>query len=425
MLGALDRGNLFLVPLDDHRQWYRYHRLFADVLNARLRSEQPDRLPELHGRASAWYERNGRLSDAVGHALAAQDFARAADLVELALPAVRQQRQEATALAWLQALPDPVLRCRPVLSVHYAGALLTTGQLEGVEERIRDAERWLEPTAGLSEAPTAPPDAMVVVDDAEFRALPSLAALYRAGRALVVGDIAATMTHARRALELAGSDAHLVRGGGAGLLGLAYWTSGQLEAGHRMYAECTARLERGGYIADTLGCAVALADIRLTQGRLRDAMRTYEQALRLASAQDGPVLRGTALAGTPGADGASLATTGDALVAIHNWAYLVGPGILSGVNALLLGSLMYRSGLVPRAIPRLGLIGAPVLIASSTATMFGAFGQFSTWAGIAAFPVAMWELSVGLWMAFKGFTLPPIALDIAAPATTEPELSVA
>lgn len=129
------------------------------------------------------------------------------------------------------------------------------------------------------------------------------------------------------------------------------------------------------------------------------------------------------MAGTPGAGGASLATTGDALVAIHNWAYLVGPGVLSGVNALLLGSLMYRSGLVPRAIPTLGLVGAPLLIASSTATMFGAYGQFSTWAGIAAFPVALWELSVGLWMAFKGFKPSPIASESAAPtATTNLEL---
>ena len=92
------------------------------------------------------------------------------------------------------------------------------------------------------------------------------------------------------------------------------------------------------------------------------------------------------LAGATGADAAALSTTGDALVAIHNWAYLVGPGILSAVNALLLGSLMYRSGLVPRVIPMIGLIGAPLLIASGIATMFGAFDQFSAMAGIAGLP---------------------------------------
>jgi Domain of unknown function (DUF4386) len=121
-------------------------------------------------------------------------------------------------------------------------------------------------------------------------------------------------------------------------------------------------------------------------------------------------LRGN-FAGATGADAGSLATTGDALVAIHNWAYLVGPGLLSGVNALLLGSLMYRSGLVPRAIPTLGLIGAPLLIASGIATIFGAYGQFAVAAGVLGLPVALWELSVGGWMAFKGFKPSPITSD--------------
>ncbi|WP_426592864.1 DUF4386 domain-containing protein [Cellulomonas sp. McL0617] len=113
-----------------------------------------------------------------------------------------------------------------------------------------------------------------------------------------------------------------------------------------------------------------------------------------------------------GGEAATLSTTGDALVALHTWAYLVGPGVLSGVNALLLGSLMYRSRLVPRVIPLVGLIGAPLLLASDVATMFGAFGQFSSPAAVAAFPVALWELSVGLWMAFKGFRPSPITADL-------------
>src|SRR3954471_5430471 len=106
MLEALDRGNLFLVPLDDRRRWYRYHHLFADVLRARLLDEQPDRVRELHLRASDWYERNGERSEAIHHALAAPDFERAADLVELALPTLptlRQRRQEVTLRRWLEA----------------------------------------------------------------------------------------------------------------------------------------------------------------------------------------------------------------------------------------------------------------------------------------------------------------------------------
>ena len=92
MLEALDRGNLFLVPLDDRRRWYRYHHLFADVLQARLLDEQPGQVPDLHRRASAWYEQNGEQPVAIGHALAAGDFERAADLVELAIPAMAQDQ---------------------------------------------------------------------------------------------------------------------------------------------------------------------------------------------------------------------------------------------------------------------------------------------------------------------------------------------
>ena len=87
MLEALERGNLFLVPLDDRRRWYRYHHLFAEVLQARLLDEQHHHVPDLHRRASAWYEQNGEQSEAIRHALAAEDFERAADLVEVAVPA--------------------------------------------------------------------------------------------------------------------------------------------------------------------------------------------------------------------------------------------------------------------------------------------------------------------------------------------------
>ena len=135
---------------------------------------------------------------------------------------------------------------------------------------------------------------MVVVDDEEFRRLPAEIELYRAAQALARGDAPGTVQHARRALELSPDDEHLGRASAAALLGLAFWASGDLEAGHSAYAECMAGLRRAGHIADTFGCAIALADIRLTQGRLGEAMRTYEQALQRAAEQGGPVLRGTA-----------------------------------------------------------------------------------------------------------------------------------
>jgi LuxR family maltose regulon positive regulatory protein len=283
MLEALDRGNLFLVPLDDRRRWYRYHHLFADVLHARLLDERPGQVPDLHRRASAWYEQNGERAVAIGHALAAEDFGRAADLVELAIPAMRRSRQEAALRGWLKALPDEVVRVRPVLSVGLAGALLAVGEFEGVEGRLRDAERCLgETTAEMG------------VDDEEFRRVPAGIELYRSALAMARGDVLGTVRHARRAIDFSPEEDHLVRASAAGMSGLAFWTSGDLEAGYSAYAECVAGLRRAGHIADIFGCAIALADIRSAQGRLGEAMRTYEQALQGAPEQGGPVLRGTA-----------------------------------------------------------------------------------------------------------------------------------
>ena len=166
-------------------------------------AEQPDQVPALHRRASEWYEQNGSAADAIRHALAGEDFERAADLIELAVPAMRRSRQEATLLGWLKALPDELLRARPVLSVEYAGVLMSSGQLEGVEDRLRDAERWLDTTADRSARPEAAPAEMIVMDEKEFRRLPGSIAIYRAGLALALGDVPDTVTYARQVLDLA------------------------------------------------------------------------------------------------------------------------------------------------------------------------------------------------------------------------------
>src|SRR3954447_902140 len=285
MLEALDRGNLFLVALDDRRRWYRYHHLFADVLQAHLLDEQPYGIGELHRRASDWYEEHGELSEAVHHALAGGDFERAADLVERAIPDLRRNRQEATLRSWLEALPDELFRVRPVLNLGLVASLMARGELEGVEERLRLTERWLDPVDRVGE--------MVVVDEDAFRTLPTVISMYRAGTALARGDVAGTMIHAQRALDLADEDDHLARGAPAALLGLAYWTIGDLTASSGLYVDGMASLERAGYHSDVLGGSIALADMRLAQGRLREAMGVFERGLQRAE-QSQPVLRGAA-----------------------------------------------------------------------------------------------------------------------------------
>src|SRR5205823_3674981 len=207
-----------------------------------------------------------------------------------------------------RALPDDLLRYRPVLSNVYAGELLARGEVAGVDARLRDAERWLDPlrqpdgalrepqdtTVNATGRAEAAPAEMVVVDEGQLRRLPGAIAVHRAGLALVLGNVASTVEYARRALDLAPEDDHLGRGAAAALLGLASWASGDLEPAHQSYAAGMASLQRAGHNADALGCAMALADIRIAQGRLRDAMRTYEQALSRQPAPRAPVLRGTA-----------------------------------------------------------------------------------------------------------------------------------
>ena len=294
MLESLERGNLFLVPLDDRRRWYRYHHLFADVLRARLIDEQPDLVQGLHLRASAWFERNGERSEAIHHALAGEDFERAATLVELAMPAMLRDRREATLCSWLDLLPEPLFAQRPVLSVGYVGALMSTGQVERAAPRLQAAERWLDVTTGVPEGPEGSSSDMVVVDVEQLRELPGTIEMYRAAQALVHGDPRGTAAHARRAIDLSPEGDHLPRAGGTALLALASWTTGDLGQAHRAYSESMAMMLRVGHASDVLACALAVADIELAQGKLSDAKRTYERALELVAVRSGSAVRGTA-----------------------------------------------------------------------------------------------------------------------------------
>ena len=143
MLEDLERANLFVVPLDTERSWYRYHHLFADVLRARLLAEDPDLVPQLHRRASDWYAAHGLVADAVRHALAAEDLARAGYLMEEALPELRRARQDSLLLDWIRALPESVVRRSPVLSIVSGWSLMMSGDLDGLESRLDDAEAAL------------------------------------------------------------------------------------------------------------------------------------------------------------------------------------------------------------------------------------------------------------------------------------------
>ena len=291
-LERLERANMFLVPLDDRRQWYRYHHLFADVLRAHLVDEQPAAVAELHSRASNWFATNGDSTDGIRHAVAAGNFELAADLAESAIPVWQRDRQEATIRTWLQLLPDDVMARRPVLIIGLVGALASIGEFaEDTEARLDAAERLLEIAAT---EPVATAHDVVVADVAQLRQLPSAIEMYRAAVALIRGDLDGTRRHGRRALEMAPEDEHLVRAAAAALVGLAAWARGDLDAACDGYSQSIDGLRRAGHIADVLGCSITLADLRIAQGRLRDAVRVYTEGLELGTSQGGAPLRGTA-----------------------------------------------------------------------------------------------------------------------------------
>ena len=292
-LAALDRANLFLVPLDDRRRWYRYHHLFADVLQGHLHDELPGEAPTLHRRASAWFADHGEISRAVAHAVAGGDIDRAAGLMESAIPILTRERRESELASWVRSLPDEVVRVRPVLGVAFVGVLAQVSDFAAVGARLEDIERALRPHGGPW--PTTPPTGVVVVDDVAYRSLPARVEMYRAALSLAEADLAGTIAHATAALTLAPADDGLTRAAAGALAGLASWAGGDLSGAHAAYTESIAGLRTAGFDADVLGCSITLGDIRCTQGRLEDALGTYRWALDLAASGSAATpLRGSA-----------------------------------------------------------------------------------------------------------------------------------
>lgn len=288
ILEYLDRTNLMLVPLDDNREWYRYHHLFAEALQVRLTQKQPDNpsnVAQLHLRACAWYEQNNFRPHAIRHALAAQHFKHAADLIELEWSAnIGSSYQNATWTVWVQTLPDELVRDRTKLSLGLAWELLFSGQLQAAEDRLKDADRLLaDNTRDSLEVSSSSQDEKM------FCSQQRLLGLAWAFHAQALGDNAGTIKYARQTLNRLAETNHYIAGLASSLLSLAYWRNGDLEMAVKYMADAIARLRTTGHLLFAISGAYTLAGMKIAQGRLFDAVNIYKEALLFATAQSEPV----------------------------------------------------------------------------------------------------------------------------------------
>lgn len=273
-LESLERANLFIVALDNERHWYRYHHLFGDLLRQRQgQNIKPEEIAKYHIRASEWYERNNEEAEAFQHAITAKDFNRAAGLAEKYWQGMNQSFQSAVWLGWVNQLPVSLMRMRPVLCVQIGWAFMDLGDVESSESSLRDAELCLEGSS----------DAMIVVDEKEIQTLPARIAFARAYNAQTRRDFSATVKYAELAIQLAPEGDQFIRAGAAAILGGSYWASGDLDAACKSMSEWIDSSMKAGNFIFSIASESGKADILTAQGHLHEALRTYEQSLKLAS----------------------------------------------------------------------------------------------------------------------------------------------
>jgi LuxR family maltose regulon positive regulatory protein len=280
ILEHLDRSNLFVVPLDEERRWYRYHHLFADLLRQRLLQTQPERLPGLHRRASVWYEQSGFVDEAIEHALRAEDYERAAALVEGHAETLWGRGEQIRLLGWLEALPAEQVFSRPQLCIFHAWGLFASGQQSAAERTLQAAERALDPTTGR-ETETAPAK-RVHMPVSDMTKIQGRAATVRAFMASFRGDVSEIIQYSRQALERLPEQDLVWRSSAAIALGDAYSFNGELGAAGRARLEALAASKATGNWYMTLIASMKLAVTLRQQGQLQRVIEVCQQQWQLA-----------------------------------------------------------------------------------------------------------------------------------------------
>jgi LuxR family maltose regulon positive regulatory protein len=267
ILEQLERANLFMVPLDDERKWYRYHHLFADVLRERLHSSvDAARVALLHRRASAWYEQHELLPEAIQHALAAQDWERAVRQIEQCAWPIAFRGQIHTVIGWFNALPAAFIPARPSLCVLHALMLMHTDQLEAAEARLQEAEHGLLNTP---EELARPIQGLILTTGANI-------SFYR-------GDLPRCVVLGRQALDILPETTSLPRAASIAFAAHAFLVSGDVTpATERQVVAVAPAARAAGNRFVVLRGLTLLAQLQILQGRLHAAAATYREAAQLA-----------------------------------------------------------------------------------------------------------------------------------------------
>src|SRR6266702_1961633 len=272
-LEYIEHANLFLVPLDNERRWYRYHQLFADLLRQRLQQrsasstgDEVGDVTELHSRASVWYEDNGLEIEAFHHAANANDVARAERLIEGEGMPLQFRGAVAPVLNWLESLPKTALDTRPSLWVTYASTLLFGGQHTAVEQKLQAAEAALQGTE----------------PDDRTQDLVGRIASMRATLAVIQHDVETIITQSRRALEYLHPDNLPVRTATTWTLGYAYQLQGNRAAASQAYTEVICIGKSFGDSIYTLAATINLGQVLEADNQLSLAAESYRRSLQLA-----------------------------------------------------------------------------------------------------------------------------------------------
>ncbi len=283
MLEQVEQAGLFLMPLDEVRGWWRYHRLFADLLRVRLQQQRPGRVAVLHRAAAAWYEEHGLADDAVGHALAAGDTAWAARLIEQHFDATLYLRSEGvTAQRWLAALPAELVQTRTRLLLAQVLLAATLGRAEAMEPPLDAAERAL---AGAAPAVDEPFEPSVGKAASMLGNIPALIAIHRSFLAQLRGDAEGTAAFASQALAELGGGERLLNSTAQGLLAAAEWLRGRLADAEQAFVSSIA----GWQVGQPISWGVyQLGQVQRAQGRLDAAAETYQKTLDIAAESGQP-----------------------------------------------------------------------------------------------------------------------------------------